>query len=191
MKKTTTLLLGLFLSISMAFAQEGNRKGFIGISIGPSIPLGEFKDYGLANTGLNLTLVNFGYMFGENIGLAGSWFGAAHTTDIMADNWTLNGMWSYGGLMAGPLFSTPINEQIDFDLKGLIGYSVANLEVEGVKIDGTGFAYSLGAGMRFNFAPKWAFLLNADYFGSLNEGHYMERKIEVINTTIGIAYRLK
>lgn len=49
MKKTTTFLLGLFLSVSITFAQEGNRKGFIGLSLGPSIPLGDFKEDGMAS----------------------------------------------------------------------------------------------------------------------------------------------
>lgn len=190
MKKTTTLLLGLILSLSVAFAQDGNRKGFIGLSLGPSIPLGDFKEDGMANTGLNLTLVNFGYLFSENIGIAGSWFGAAHNIDVSSLG-LYDGMWSYGGLMAGPLFSTPISEKVDFDLKGLIGYSVSKMELEGYEFDGTGFAYSVGAGLRFNFSPKWAFLLNADYWGSPNKGDFMDRKIEVINTTVGIAYRLK
>ena len=43
------------------------RKGYIGLSLGPSIPIGDFADEsnGLAKTGLNLTLVNFGYLFAE------------------------------------------------------------------------------------------------------------------------------
>lgn len=178
MKKTTTLFLGMLFGLNLLFAQSvrvvdknqnEKRKGFIGLSIGPSIPLGEFKDEGLANTGLNITLVNFGYMLSDNFGIAGSWYGGAHTIDASSFG-VSDGMWSYGGLMAGPLFSTPLNDKIDFDIKALIGYSIANLELEGYKVEGKGLAYDIGAGLRFNFSPKWAFLLNVDHLGSPSKG---------------------
>ena len=72
------------------------RKGYIGISLGPSIPLGDFSNpsSGAAKTGLHLNLVNFGYLITDNVGIAAIWFGAANPVSEISWN-----PWSYGGTM--------------------------------------------------------------------------------------------
>ena len=65
---TTALLAVLFTSASAQMNRE--RNGYIGINIGPSFPTGELKADGLAKTGLNLSLINFGYVISNNVGIA-------------------------------------------------------------------------------------------------------------------------
>src|SRR5690606_8675053 len=191
MKLKNILLLLVLTSVTLHItAQEQRRKGYIGISIGPAIPMGEFKEEGSANTGVNLSLINFGYLFNNRVGIAANWFGGAHTVDV-SQYGLANGMWSYGGLLAGPLVSTPIGSKVDFDARVQIGFSAANLKIDGYTIDGTGFAYGAGIGIRTHLAEKWSFNLNADVLTSNNKGDYMARKIQTIHPTIGLSYRLK
>src|SRR5690606_29984764 len=139
MKATHLTILTLFTFLSFESpAQTPQRNGYIGISIGPSIPIGEFKDEALARTGVNLSLINFGYLFNGRFGIAANWFGGAHIIDGGAFGIS-DGMWSYGGLLAGPLVSNRIGSQLDFDVKLQIGFSAANMELEGYQVDGTGF----------------------------------------------------
>ncbi len=193
MKRTTFNLIAILVLSCVALqshAQEAKRKGFIGISLGPSIPFGEFKKDGLAKTGANISLINFGYLFNGKVGVAANWFGAAHNIDSN-DGELSDVMWSYGGIMAGPLVSGQISEDVDLDGRVQIGYSYASMDVNGVKLDGTGFAYGAGAGLRFHVSRLFSLSFMVDAFFSNNKGDYMDRKIQAINPTVGFSYRLK
>jgi len=177
------------------FAQSSDRKGFIGITIGPSIPIGDFADNslnndnaGYAKTGLNINLINFGYKFGQNFGITGLWFGAAHSVDFSA----VDAMWSYGGLMGGPMLSFPINEKLIFDLKGMIGFVSAKLDMYALgETSGIGVGFDFGASFRYNFSEKWCLLINGDYLASTSKFDEGDQKISTINLSLGIAFRLK
>ena len=231
----------LFLTISFilltitGFTQD--RKGYIGISLGPSFPVGDYaatsgEDAGYADRGLNMSLVNFCYKFNENIGITASWHGIANPVDAqkMAEDiwstdpslsWELETTsWSLGGLSGGILISFPSNN-LDFDLKALIGFAGATSPQLDVTVsDGfssasllqeeqqsnTSFSFSFGGGVRYHISEKWALNLNLDYFTtqvkfpefiiSLSDGSYQpaesfEQNISVLNLTAGIGYRLK
>ncbi|WP_134091078.1 outer membrane beta-barrel protein [Olivibacter sp. XZL3] len=188
-KFTTMMIIFTLITLSLN-AQEPKRRGYIGISLGPSFPMGEFKNEGMANTGLNLSLINFGYFFSEHVGIAANWYGGAHNIDVSYLGLS-DGMWYYGGLLAGPLFSIPISEKVDFDSRLQIGYSVANMKLEGYKVDGTGFAYNVGIGIRTHLAEKWSLSFNVDMLSANNKGDYMDRKIQTIQPTVGLSYRLR
>src|SRR5690554_4991522 len=51
------------------------RRGYIGLSLGPSFAVGDVSDFPV---GIMLNLVDFGYLFTDNIGIAAKWFGTAH-----------------------------------------------------------------------------------------------------------------
>lgn len=194
MKKFIIILSLVVLSANL-FAQSSDRKGFIGITLGPSIPIGDFADNSLSNdnagfakTGLNINLINFGYKFGQNFGITGSWFGAAHSVDISG----VDAMWSYGGLMGGPMLSFPLNEKLDFDLKGMIGFVSAKLDMNELgETSGSGVGFDFGASFRYNFTEKWCLLINGDYLASNPKFDEGNQKISTINLSLGIAYRLK
>src|SRR5690606_36860084 len=106
MKLKNILFLFVLTSVALHItAQEEKRKGYSGIRVGPSFPIGEFKEVGWANPGATLSLINFGYLFNNRVGIAANWFGGAYAVDVSQFG-LADGMWSYGGLLAGPLVST-------------------------------------------------------------------------------------
>ncbi len=155
--------------------QNNNRdKGYVGISFGLSIPSG-----GNVPDGFTLSLVDFGYRFYANIGMAGKWFGSAYvknTTSLFS-----------GGLMIGILGLFPITERTEFTGRILMGFEKGELEYitrqgNTKRDDYVGLAYDLGIGMKFNTKGKVAFLANFDY---VKMKYYNS-----INMTFGVAYRL-
>ena len=179
-----------------SYRRNDDRKGYIGNSGGPSYSIGEFKEF--AGNGGNYNLI-FGYKFGENFGISASSFAAAHIVKDTEDN-TLIG---YYGLMFGPMYSIPIGEKIEFDLKGHIGYlsdEVVDYYVEGAftEYGGTGGLLGFGTSFRYNFAEKWCLSLNADYLTSKSTSHTYsgtinadQVRISGINLGLGIAFRIR
>lgn len=87
MKKFLILLLFAF-GLTGAFAQ--NQKSFIGISLGPSFPVGDFantdlsdENSGLAKVGGTLSL-NYGYHLSQQFGLMAVIRGSVHGVDVDA-----------------------------------------------------------------------------------------------------------
>lgn len=150
------------------------RKGYIGLSLGPSFGVGNASGI---PTGMILNLVDFGYLFTDHIGIAAKWFGTAHPEGDLS--------FGVGGIIAGLLVSTPINEKLNFEGRALIGPTV------GVLIDSFGdsetteayMGYNLGAGLRFNTSQKVSLLLNVDYLGVY--------EYKSVNITFGVGYRLR
>lgn len=186
MKRNIVLALVTLAIGTQAFAQSPReRNGYIGISLGPSFPTGELKNDGLAKTGANISLVNFGYLFANNLGIAAKWSGNANEISDSGE------YWSYGTLLAGPLYSLPLSPKVDWDIKGLIGFGAASLDSDYYAATGTGLAYSIGTGIRNNFARKWALTLNLDYIVVKPKGDFEGDKFSAMDLSIGIAYRLK
>lgn len=170
---------------------SNKRKGFIGLSIGASMPVGDFADKsnGGAKTGVQLNLINFGYLFSDNFGITATWFGAANAIDF--DNVD---PWSYGGLMTGPLLTFPISEKADWDFKPMIGYSVTTLPDLGYGTEqAASIAFNLGTQFRIHVGNKVSLLLSADYFSTKPEfeDYDFEQNIRTLSLGFGVAFRLK
>lgn len=149
------------------------RKGYIGLSLGPSFAIGDLSELPV---GAIVNLVDFGYLFTDNIGIAAKWFGTAHVES--------GATFGVGGLMAGLLASTPISEKINLEGKVLIGPGVFVASYDGdSETSQAYFGYDLGLGLRFNTSEKVSLLLNADYIGVSDYSS--------INITFGVAFRLK
>ena len=149
------------------------RRGYIGLSVGPSIPVG---DWSVLPTGLALNLVDFGYLFTDNFGVAGKWFGTAYRKSGVD--------FSAGGLLGGLLASTPITPKINLEGNILIGATSFRAALGGISGNSDlYFGYGIGAGLRYNTSEKISLLLNADYLGS--------DEYSSVNLTFGVAYRLK
>ncbi len=116
-----------------------DRKGFIGLSVGPSFATGKFGSSdlqdslaGFATTGA-IFEINFGYRLGKNLGIAVALRGQSNpfdkaavtnsllftglSIDMEADNWGL------GGLLGGLYLSVPTSASLksSFDARVLIG----------------------------------------------------------------------
>ena len=159
------------------FSQElEERKGFIGISIGPSITTGDYSSKnisnvyaGFADNGLNVNL-NLAYRFNNNIGLTAMWSQNYHGMDVNAAvnqfqridptlSWSMQAdNWSCGFGLGGLLVSFPFNK-LDFDLKAMVGFATcvapelrlfATDGVESVNVfqqNARGIAPAFGVGM--------------------------------------------
>lgn len=181
--------------------KTNSRKGYIGLSIGPSIPILDYAKSGQANTGLQINIIDFGYMLSKNIGIIGTWYGGANsTTDF--DN-----LFSFGGILIGGFTSFPISDKTEFNFRPMLGFSnvtcpettkieywFGNSYVTTVPPDqAISFAFNLGTSLRYNVTKKSSLLLNLDWFSTrpkFKEASF-EQQIETISITIGAAYRLK
>ncbi|MCG8373757.1 MAG: porin family protein, partial [Balneolales bacterium] len=157
-----------------AFAQDiPEKKGFITISLGPSFPFGDFAstsfsdpNAGFADAGFHINLINFGYLFSDNVGITAFLSGSAHPYDIDTEN---DPIWSYGSLMAGPLFSFPTKRKdANFDLRAMIETMSATFYPDdgSGNFDGDGVAFGFGAGLRYHVSRTLSISGNLDIISS-------------------------
>ena len=197
MKKEFFIALTIFCLVS-AGVNAQDRKGYIGITGGLSVPVGKFassdlndSEAGYADPGIRFNLINFGYTFGGGFGVAATWMGSAHPITLDAGFSFFDGTWAYGSLMAGPMYSLEFSDKINLDFRAMLGLTTVNLDVEGVDEDGTGLGIDLSATFRLNFANRWCVLANADFFSTNAElDNGIEQKIASLNLTGGIGFRL-
>lgn len=156
--------LTLLLS-SNVFSQDDERKGFVAINLGPSIPTGNFgsKNFdnieaGFATSGAVFD-ITFGYRFRPNIGFTAVWRGQANAIDVDAyaaglANYLGSGYsagstyvsvetsaYTLGGILIGLYVSFPITKKLSFEPRTLIGVSSATLPAM------TSIAYYYGSKM--------------------------------------------
>lgn len=178
------------------------QKGYIGVSAGINIPIGSFSDLkeGRATTGFQLNPIQFGYMFSDKVGITATWFKGANTIDIEtgellhpdgSELTSYTDPWIYNSLLIGPLFSFPFTENIDFDVKPMIGMAVASEPYEYQK--SSAFSFDLGTALRIGVSEKFALTFGIDYF---NTKPYFEKidvtqSISVITINGGVVYKLK
>ncbi len=193
--KTIVLVLLIVFTCMCTTGQDSGRKGYIGMMIGPSYPYSNFANkgnfyHGYAETGLNISLLNFGYKIWRNFGVTAGWFGIANPVDYFGTQ----GMWGVGAIMAGPLISFPLNEKFDLDLKGMLGYTLLtrNFENSSEAASAVGPGYEAGIMLRYSIARKWCLLMNLETFNTLLDIQPdQDPKVSIINLSFGIAYRLK
>lgn len=201
MKKATLLIIMALLLAVTVDAQRSKKRGkksdsngYYAISVGPALPLGDFKsddplniDAGFAITGINISLAQFGFKFHPNFGLAGQLMVGANRFDASSFGYTdKDSYWSYGGLMVGPLVSLPIGDQIEFNFRPVVGFMfVATPELNGneggvvFKSDQVfALGIDIGATFCYNLNDRTALTLGLDYFTTKPE-----YKIEEIKFT--------
>lgn len=151
------LLLLLALTAINANHCISQNKGYVAISIGPSIPIGDFasKDgkndsAGFAKTGAIFD-ISFVYKLGKNLGISALLRGQSNSVDNSAfanelskqvgGSWTVDSeSWKIGGLMLGGYGSYPISSKVSFDLKAMIGFLRASSPELFVTLNGSGGA---------------------------------------------------
>ena len=170
------------------------KRGFIGVSAAASIPVGSFSETstGYTKIGLQLNLINFGYLFSDNIGISVRWFGAANRPGKTEE------LWSYGGVMTGPLLSIQRSEKMQTDFKPMIGYLYAkapSIDWDGYPIpavpEAYSLAYSIGLQSRFHLNNTISFVTMVDYFFSKPKFSYLGiQKMQTLSPGLGIAFRI-
>jgi hypothetical protein len=193
MKKNLALIL-IVLICTISFGQTNDqnqsitRKGFIGLGLGFNIPIGNYAKItdGGAKTGAQLTLINFGYLFSDRIGLTATWFGASNPIAGVSSIY----MWSYGGILAGPLFSFPLSKKIEWDIKPMIGISWASILNTNLPVSYS-LGLNIGTGLRFNISRLIALTLDVDYKIGNYQWSIGHQTISTIGVKGGLVFRLK
>ena len=164
------------------------KKGFIGLELGANIPVGKFADEndGAAKTGFQINLINFGYLFSDNIGITATWFGASNPIEGASNDY----LWSHGGLLVGPLFSFPVSEKIEWDVKPMVGLSWASITNTDLEL-ASSFAFNLGTQFRFNVSRLIDLTLGVDYTTAKFKWDIGDQTMGTIALKGGFAFRLK
>lgn len=195
----------LDLSTIRAPKPPRKKKGYVGLTVGPSIPIGRFanESKGRVKTGAHFNLINFGVLFSENIGISANVFGATNPMDsedyffdYNSKNYYLDPAF-YFGLTTGPMFTIPISEKVNWDFKPMMGYTFNILysyfyyEEPIISL-----AYNFGTQCRFHLSNIISLLVTADYLGTtplVSSNDYdiiYNKNIQTVNFGIGIGFRL-
>lgn len=199
MKRITSFILIITAISITAHAQSQTesfkKNGFLGITIGPAISLGDFadddlnnEDAGFAENGFNLTLLTFGYEFVENFGMAASWFGGGHTIETDFGD----GLWAYGAIVVGPMVTLELSEKADLDFKLMVGPTSGIFDFDSLseQEEGSGFGFDVGTSLRVSISNKIGLILNMDYFNTKSEFDDFEQKMTALNINGGIFFKL-
>ena len=160
------------------------------MTIGVSIPIGDFNDEtnGAADTGVQINLINAGILFNEKFGIGFTWFGAANPLDFPGFD-----PWTYGGLLAGPIFSSKLANRVDVDTRLLLGYFNATVPDIGAGTENTGsFGLNLGGLLRYNITRELAILVSVEYISANLEfpGYRFTQQFSIISVNGGLALRI-
>lgn len=137
-----SLLVTVFTLFTFSVKAQSEQKGFLSLSLGPSIPIGDFastdinkEEAGFASTGAIFDLT-FGYKLNKQYGFMAMLRGQANAFDTEAletalendnpnVNWNVTGdSWGIGGFLVGGYRSAPVGEggKTNFQLRALIGF---------------------------------------------------------------------
>ena len=202
MKHLLIFSLLIFFTSTVNAQEFSSKDGFISISLGAALPYGDFadddlnnNDAGLAESGVSINLINFGYLFSKNIGITAMIQGAAFPLEN--GNSGNDPIWSYGTFMVGPLFTVRNPEsKAEFDFRIMLGSMSGRLDPDNgaEAAEGEGGAIALGAGFRYNISDLIAFTSNLDLISGNPEfdvnGSTFEQPISSANITFGIAFRI-
>lgn len=197
MKKIIFSLIAFTTIVLQSQAQD--KKGYIGFSIGPSIPMGDLasKDFdndaaGFAKTGAIFD-ISFAYKLGNgNFGITALLRGQSNSTDAqsLADefanqvagvNWTVESDgWGIGGLMFGGFGSLPISEKSSFDTRAMIGFLSATspeITVTGSGPGGTAWIKQGNAG-----TISFAYLIGAGFKFDIGKNLYLLTNLDYLGS---------
>lgn len=161
------------------------KKGFIGHSFGAAVPARDFTA-GRTKAGVQLGLINLGYLFSKNVGISAKLFGASNSTGD-------TGMMSYGAFLIGPLLSIQPSEKVQTDLRPMIGYSYTNFNYYRMQQEIFSFAFSVGIQNRFHINNTLSLLVGVDSYFSRHatSEEFREPRIGILSPELGILFRLR
>jgi hypothetical protein len=235
MKKLSVSTLFVMLFVFNTFSQD---KGYIAVSLGPAIPAGDFASKSMDNTSAGFAKagaifdISFAYKIDKYFGLIAMLRGQSHKTDAqaMADEMikqmpfdnisvaTESESWSIGALLIGSYGSFPIQKDLTFESKIMVGllsasapkttFNISTPEgagwVKQSSATGSALACLIGAGLKYNVGKKICMLANIDYLGATpkyknvevtssigynDKGDYYE-SFGSFNIGFGVGYRL-
>jgi hypothetical protein len=138
------------------------RKAYVGIGLGPSFLTSDVSS--VNSTGFQFN-INFGYRFGQHVGIASSILVTSYSYGSGDDS-------SIGvvGFMVGPLFTTANSAQtVEYDLRPMIGLVSGTYDIGSTSgtTDDSYLMFGLGATIRWNCAKRVSLSGNLDYYHNL------------------------
>ena len=211
------LLLSLVFYSGPSFAQYESRKAYAGLSIGPSIPIGDFasknfalESAGYANTGFDFN-INFAYRIASNFGFTAMVMIQSSTFD---DKELLNGLntignvngapakftsveansWSLVSFMPGIFASIPLgsNGKVVLEPRALVGLMTAISPYVKITWRENNRTYwqeqENGAGFGFGYSVGGGIRFNmSDHFALLMNADYIKTKPKFFDVVINFS----
>jgi hypothetical protein len=193
----TFALPAIMLFTQSALAQQEERRGFIGLGIGPSAPSGSFAEQlspevpnGGVTSGYTDTFVNIAYRLGKRLGVAGAFSYSQY--DVPGDE---NDWWEVSGITVGPMYTLPLGARAAIDVKAMIGTLKVTRVVDNYATDHveeTGVGFEIRGTMRYDLYRRWAVFAEGGLqstgvtFASGSRGDY-----RALISGFGVAYRPK
>ena len=174
MKKLLLITVLALFATNTISAQDS--KGYIGVSIGAALPLGDFAD-GLS-TGIDLGFINAGYRFDETWGATLNWGSIAHSAKEGG------GAVGVGYLAIGPMISF-----WDFDFKPQYAFSSAIVKNDGladIDVD-IESSWILGGAYNISLGGNWGAAANLDYFTFTVED--ADDSDSIMKFSVGVQYK--
>jgi hypothetical protein len=183
-------------------AQDQRNNGYIGVGLGPSFLLGNNNIK--AGTGLNLTLLNAGYVLGKGFGITGTWAGGAHVFDSEVTVYDYRGTThtipaqaelSYGVLMIGPMYTLNLTDDSSLDFKAKLGSLYTRerytSEVSDYTSNKMTLGASLGLGYRKKIANRWCVMVSSDYYAARQQFSMSAgQNTHILSLTTGVGFVL-
>ncbi len=227
MKKYSIFTLILLAIASSAMSQDIkktasiNKPFNISLTAGFAAPVGDFSttkgnEPGFAKVGYNFNL-NFGYNINSRLGIASTAFYAYYKLNNKAINDLIGSggptsssvtsdHWKYHGIVAGPMTTFELAENVYLDLKFMAGFANVNFPV--FKASGesspekwkAAYAMKMGGNVRYNLNDKFCFYSSLDYFYTRPTWKFTEsvdgetiksnisQRLESVNINVGIGY---
>jgi hypothetical protein len=178
MKNKNLISILFLLIVNLCWAQD---KGFVAVSIGPSIPIEDFASKnssnvaaGYANPGAIFD-VSFQYKLGKYFGISALLRGQANTTDAQAIanelareinnvTWIVeSNPWSIGGILIGGTASVPIGlkDKVSFESRAMFGF--LNAASPEINITGRIDSQSEWAQQHSKMSTAFSYLLGAGF----------------------------
>lgn len=204
MKKSLLLSFILIVNFQL-FGQEAVqfKKGYFGISLGPSFYTGStlgniFQNQGVPNSstdptisqgqvGFNINMIDAGYTITDNWGVVFKLQGGTHVD--RSDGKVLKS--TFGAVLLGPMYSIQIHDDLVLDLKIKGGrfFNVLSFNDEfGSKFARSNFNFGMEAGVtiRYHLSPQFSWINNLEIQQQMREEN---QKLSGANISTGIAFR--
>lgn len=197
MKKTIIILMAVLAITTQGIAQ--NDKGYIGISLGPSIPLGDLASKNFDNDAAGwadlgaIVDFSFAYKLGEgNFGITALLRGQSNPIDAQAlanelanqlpgVSWTVESeSWGIGGLLFGGFGTFPVSDKAAFDIKAMIGF----LNASSPELTFTASVPGAAIWVRQSSASatSFAYLLGAGFKFDIGERFYLLTNLDYLGS---------
>jgi hypothetical protein len=198
--KQYLLSVALVSSIALQSAAQG-EKGFVGLSLGPNVPMGNFNSRNVNNGEAGFARTGGSFDISAGYKLGGSHFGItamlrAHSNSydvqpLVEDlkfqapqvNWNVeSSAWRMGGLLLGGFGSIPISEKVYFDARALVG--IVNATSPQINITGSDATETFWVKRDARTARSFAYLFGAGFKFDIAPKWYLLTNIDYIGTTV-------